>query len=149
MLEHLQTGHAGLNVSELNRSQVFYQELFGFEVMGESRVEGRKFLFLGDGENVLLTLWEQSTGRFEKRRPGLHHLAFQVGSPDALQEAQRRLEKLHVRFQYDGIVPQAEGTVSAGLFFEDPDGTRLEINCPIVASDRPIPVPGAPSCGFF
>jgi lactoylglutathione lyase len=104
-LEQLQTGHVGLKVSDLDRSQAFYQELFGFKPMGESRMEGKKFLFLGVGENVLLTLWEQSTGRFEKRRPGLHHLAFQVGSPDALQEAQSRLVRLHARFQYERIVP--------------------------------------------
>ena len=32
----LQTGHVGLSVSDLGRSKKFYQELFGFQVMGES-----------------------------------------------------------------------------------------------------------------
>jgi lactoylglutathione lyase len=30
-------------------------------------------------------------------------------------------------FAYDGVVPHGEGTHSGGIFFEDPDGTRLEI----------------------
>ena len=56
---------------------------------------------------------------------------------------------MNVPFIYDGIVPHAEGTQSGGIFFEDPDGIRLEIYAPSGAGDRQPPSPGAPSCGFF
>ncbi len=142
-------GHVGINVSDLDRSVEFYGQTLGYRKLGEGRHQESRYAFLGDGNDLILTLWQQSTGRFEKRRPGLHHLSFQVGTVEDLQRAEGRLRTLGVRFQYEGIVAQAEGLPSAGLFFEDPDGTRLEIFTPQGGSARALPVPGAPSCGFF
>jgi catechol 2,3-dioxygenase-like lactoylglutathione lyase family enzyme len=48
-LQQLQTGHVGLNVSDLDRSKAFYQNVFGFEAMGESRTKDRRYLLLDDG----------------------------------------------------------------------------------------------------
>ena len=145
----LQTGHVGLNVSDLDRSKGFYQKVFGFDVMGESREEGRRFVFLSEGSTLVLTLWQQGEGRFEKQRPGLHHLSFQVATIEDVKRAEEKLRALNVPFIYDGIVPHTEGSQSAGVFFEDPDGIRLEIYAPTGAGGRTAPSPGAPSCGFF
>jgi len=144
-----QTGHIGLNVSDLDRSKKFYQEVFGLTAVGESREEGRRFAFLGQEDKLVLTLWQQAEGRFEKRHPGLHHLSFQVASIKEVQEAARKLKALNAALIYDGIVPHAEGAQSGGLFFEDPDGIRLEIFALTGAGDHTAPTPGAPSCGFF
>jgi lactoylglutathione lyase len=54
----LQTGHAGLNVSDIGRSGKFYREAFGLEVLAESREEGYEFAFLARDEKLLLTLWQ-------------------------------------------------------------------------------------------
>ncbi len=148
-VKNLQTGHVGLNVSDLERSKGFYQQVFGLEVMGESHEEGRRFVFLSEGNTLILTLWQQGEGRFEKQRPGLHHLSFQVATIEDVKKAEERLRALNVPFIYDGIVPHTEGSQSAGVFFEDPDGIRLEIYAPTGAGDRSAPSPGAPSCGFF
>ena len=145
----LQTGHVGLNVSDLDRSKGFYQKVFGFDVMGESREEGRRFVFLSEGSTLVLTLWQQAEGRFEKQRPGLHHLSFQVATIEDVKRAEEKLRALNVPFIYDGIVPHTEGSQSAGVFFEDPDGIRLEIYAPTGAGDRTAPSPGAPSCRFL
>ena len=144
-----QTGHIGLNVSDLDRSKKFYQEVFGFTAVGESREEGRRFVFLGQEDKLVLTLWQQAEGRFEKGHPGLHHLSFQVAAIQEVQKASQKLKEMNVPLIYNGIVPHSEGAQSGGLYFEDPDGIRLEIYAPTGAGDHAAPTPGAPSCGFF
>lgn len=145
----LKTGHVGLNVTDLERSKGFYREVFGFEAMLESEEEGRRFVFLGDGERLILTLWEQSEGSFGTGRPGLHHLSFEVPSVDEVRGYEERLGGMGADFLYDGVVPHAEGAPSGGIFFLDPDGIRLEIYAPTGAEAEAVPVEGAPACGFF
>jgi catechol-2,3-dioxygenase len=146
---NVQTGHIGLNVSDLARSKQFYQQLFGFEVLGESQEVGRQFAFLGQDGMPVLTLWQQSEGRFAKHHVGLHHLAFQVGSIDDVRALEERLRALGTSFLYDGVVPHAEGADSGGVYIEDPDGIRLEIYSPTGAHGLAAPTADAPSCGFF
>ncbi len=142
-------GHAGLSVTDLDRSLAFYREILELEVIQVSADAGRRFAFLGAGGRLFLTLWEQSADAFEPRRAGLHHLAFQVPTLDAVQAAEARLRARDVVPRYDGVVPHREGGESAALFFTDPDGIRLEIYSPTGAAGLAAPVAGAPSCGFF
>lgn len=144
-----QTGHVGLNVTNLERSKKFYQNVFGFKTMLESNTEGRKFVFLGDGKNIKVTLFQQSNGQFDNHRPGLHHLSFQLASAEEVKQAERELQAMKVEFLYDGVVPHAEGADSGGIFFKDPDGIRLEIYSLTGVKGAAAPVPGAPTCGFF
>ncbi len=143
------TGHVGLNVTDLERSKRFYQQAFGFQVIKQSEETGRAFTFLGDGTRLVLTLWQQSEGTFRKDSPGLHHLSFEVSTLEEVREVEQRLRDMGAHFLYDGIVPHAEGAQSGGIFFEDPDGIRLEIYAPRGAGDLPAPTEDAPSCGFF
>jgi lactoylglutathione lyase len=96
----------------------------------------------------VLTLWEQSSGTFDSGAPGLHHLSFQAETIDAVRAAEERLKRRGVKFFYDGIVPHMEGAESGGIFFEDPDGLRLEIFAPTGAKGAPA-TGDAPACGFF
>jgi len=145
----VQTGHIGLNVSNVERSAAFYRAIFGFSVARESYEPGRRSVHLADGERLVLTLWEQSEGRFDTQRPGLHHLSFQVGSVEDVRAFEERLRQLDVHFLYDGVVAHREGSESGGIFFEDPDGIRLEIYTPTGLSGQAAPTPGASACGFF
>ena len=141
------TGHIGINVTNLERSSEFYQAIFGLRKSGGSDAAPHRFHFLGDGERLVLTLWEQSEGRFDASAPGLHHLSFQVDSVEEVRKAEKRLLAHGARFTYDGVVPHAEGAPSGGIFFEDPDGARLEI---FTAAGVEGTAPGqGPSCGFF
>jgi len=145
----LQTGHVGLNVSDLQRSKAFYQDVFGLAVQGESAEPGRSYVFLKDAARLVLTLWQQSAGVFPKDRPGLHHLSFQVGSVDEVAEHAERARSRGARMLYEGMVAHSEGASSGGAFFEDPDGIRLEVYCPEGMHDHQAPSGSAPSCGFF
>jgi lactoylglutathione lyase len=78
-------------VSDLNRSKQFYQQVFGFHVLMESQEASRPFAFLGEDSQIVLTLWQQSNGKFAKNVPGLHHLSFQVCTMDEVRDIEQRL----------------------------------------------------------
>lgn len=143
------TGHVGLNVSDLDRSVGFYRKVFGFDVAGESADEARRYAFLAQDGTLVLTLWQQSEGTFAPGLPGLHHLSFQVPDIDAVRRAEAVVRETGATIHHGGIVPHREGGSSGGLFFEDPDGIRLEIYAPSGADDRPAPRSDVPTCGFF
>jgi catechol 2,3-dioxygenase-like lactoylglutathione lyase family enzyme len=143
----MQTGHIGINVTNLERSTAFYAEVLNLTTL-RTAASPRPFTFLGDGDRLVLTLWEQSGSRFNSAAAGLHHLSFEVPSLDDVRAAEERLRARGATFAYDGVVPHAEGAQSGGIFFEDPDGTRLEIYAASGVSGS-APVAGAPTCGFF
>ncbi|HEY2204408.1 MAG TPA: VOC family protein [Pseudonocardia sp.] len=146
----LSTGHVGLNVTDLARSTDFYRRVLGLEVISAGQDGEREWAFLGRDGTLLVTLWRQSEGRFATARPGLHHLAFLVGSLDEVHAVRRTLRDIGADFQYDGVVPHAEGGDSGGVFFTDPDGIRLEVyTASGVTGAEPAPVGEAPACGFF
>lgn len=145
----LATGHVGLNVTDLKRSTEFYSDIFGLKILNNSETPGREFVFLGSGSALVLTLWKQSEGTYQTRVPGLHHLSFQAESIEQVQEAEKRLRDRKAKVYHDGIVAHGEHTSSGGIFFEDPDGIRLEIFAPSGAEQHAPAFTGAPSCGFF
>ena len=57
----------------------------------------------------------------DERRPGMHHLAFELGSEGELAEAEKRLEA-------EGIEPElvVDHPTKRAVFLKDPDGMRLE-----------------------
>ncbi len=144
-----QTGHIGLNVTDLARSTAFYRKVLDLDLIAEQNEGDKRFAFLGYGEDLVITLWQQSSGSFDASRPGLHHLSFQAENIEQVRRAESLLKRLGVPFLYDGVVPHGEGMSSGGIFFEDPDGTRLEIYAPAGAEGRAAPAPGVPTCGFF
>lgn len=144
------TGHIGINVSDLGRSVDFYAEVFGLDVVGreDGDTDGRRYAFLGHDGDLVLTLWEQATAPFDAAAAGLHHLSFQAEDVDQVQAAEQRLRSMGATFVHEGVVPHGEGVSSGGIFFLDPDGTRLEVFAPTGAT-APAPTAGAPTCGFF
>jgi lactoylglutathione lyase len=145
----LQTGHVGLNVTDLSRSIAFYREVLDLDLLGEQSEGERRYAFLGHEGTLLLTLWQQSSGRFATDLPGLHHLSFQVPDATAVRRAEATLRQLGAELVYGGVVPHGEGASSGGVFFTDPDGVRLEIYAPTGAESGTAPTQGAPTCGFF
>lgn len=149
VISKLRTGHVGLNVTDLARSLPFYRDALGFEVLGEGEEEDRRFAFLGQDGELTLTLWQQAEGAYAPTAAGLHHLALSADTVEEVRSYEGRLRGLGVAFAYDGVVPHGEGASSGGIFFHDPDGTRLEISVPAGAEGAEAPTSGAPTCGFF
>lgn len=145
----LTTGHVGLNVTDVDRSVAFYGAVLGLEVQASGAESGRRWAFLGRDGHLLVTLWQQSEGRFATERPGLHHLSFQVDSVEEVRAVQATLRGLSAEFAYDGVVPHGEGAASGGIYFTDPDGIRLEVYTPSGVEGAAAPTADAPTCGFF
>ncbi|MFE5914271.1 VOC family protein [Streptomyces wedmorensis] len=145
----LATHHVGLNVTDLDRSLSFYGDVLGFDVLGEGKEDGSRFAFLGQGGSLVLTLWQQADDAYAPGRAGLHHLAFEAESLDHVRAAEAALTARGATFAYDGLVAHREGAASGGIFFHDPDGTRLEISVPKGAEELSAPSDSAPTCGFF
>lgn len=154
----LRPGHVGLNVTDLDRSLAFYQDVFGLELLGRSTEDGRRFAFLGTPgvaseeflDKLAITLWEQSVGSFSTATPGLHHLAFHVGSVEEVERLRDQARDRGATLLYDGeIVPHSSDFESGGFFFLDPDGVRLEVCAPAGVAREHAVAGTAPSCGFF
>ncbi|HEY0457948.1 MAG TPA: VOC family protein [Pyrinomonadaceae bacterium] len=143
-----ETGHVGLNVKDLERSKEFYADVFGFEVSGESADANRKYALLAHNGKLILTLWQQSASGFSRQTAGLHHLSFQAKSAGQIEEIEAKLRARGTKLIYDGIVLHGEGAKSGGIFFEDPDGIRLEIFTTEGLEEYRAPATGA-ACGFF
>ncbi len=145
----LAAGHVGINVTDLDRSVAFYRNALGFEPMAVNNDGDHRYAFLGTDGTLRLTLWQQSNGRFSPETPGLHHLSFEAADIDEVRAVEAALKAHHVDFAYDGVVAHGEGATSGGIFFTDPDGTRLEVYAPNGAQTAPAPSGATPTCGFF
>lgn len=142
-------GHVGLTVSDLDRSQRFYQEVLGLSAAPVSGPDEEQGVFLSADGVLLVTLWEQGAGAFDSARPGLHHLAFQVPSRAAVEACLARVEQSGSRVFFGGVSSHREGGPSGGIWFEDPDGIRLEVFAASGFEEAPAPTGAAPTCGFF
>ncbi len=142
-------GHIGINVNSLEVGVEFYQKIFDFELLGESKEEGKKFAFLGNNGELLLTIWEQSDKKFSTSTAGLHHLAFVLSGKEELKQFEEKIEKYNVKKIYNDVVSHAEGMSSGGLYFFDPDGTRLEVYITEGLENCKPASQHAPSCGFL
>lgn len=145
----LAAGHVGINVTDLDRSVDFYRNALGFEPLAVNTEGEHRYAFLGTNGTLRLTLWQQSNGRFSTETPGLHHLSFEAASIDEVRTVEAALKALGTEFAHDGVVAHGEGSASGGIFFTDPDGTRLEVYAPSGAQTAPAPNGAAPTCGFF
>ncbi|HKD67378.1 MAG TPA: VOC family protein [Candidatus Binataceae bacterium] len=119
-------GHIGLNVSDLDVSEGFYQEVLGLRVLDESLKFPSRYASMARDGKTVLTLWEQGGGRIKKRHPGLHHLAFEVDSVEEVNRTKGLLDNLGAHWT-EGVRIYAEGTRAASIHFKDPDGIRIEL----------------------
>lgn len=134
--------HFALTVSDMERSQAFYQA-FGLDLLSEREVEGgyveeitgipgahvRIVHLTGYGHNVELLQYLAPAGADRSRAfedAGSAHLCFLTDDLDAECE---RLSRAGVSFRSPGPVTTTSGPNKGGrgIYVEDPDGNAVEI----------------------
>jgi hypothetical protein len=93
--------HIALNVSDVQRSQKWYQKHLGLKPTGE---EG--FLTTGKGWLAL----------FQGEKPGLNHYCYSIANYDPADAA--------ARLKAAGLTPKRRGD---RIYFDDPDGIECQV----------------------
>ncbi len=127
MIQARKLGHIVLNVCDAARSRDFYTRTLGLQVAHEDLAQGTVFLSFGR-EHHELALFQMATGEApEATQPGLHHMAWQLGTFEELQAAYRELKAMEVP-----VESTIEHNVTRSVYFRDPDGNRVELYCDMV-----------------
>jgi catechol-2,3-dioxygenase len=125
MIQLQRIGHVLLRVADIAQSKDFYTRVLGFEVVEEDPAHGGVFMTLGE-QGHTLDLVPVEHPEFDQRslgnRVGVHHIAFQVDSYDALKEAYFTLQDSGIE-----VVRAVDHVSQQSIYFHDPDGNRLEI----------------------
>jgi catechol 2,3-dioxygenase len=125
MIHLSRLGHVLIRVADTERSKAFYSNVLGFEVVEEDPEHGGVFMTLGEHGHTLdlSPVQDPATAQpLAQNRLGVHHIAFQVDSYEALKDAYFTLQEQGVK------IDRAIDHVSQkSIYFYDPDGNRLEI----------------------
>ena len=116
--------HAVLFVSELERAERFYREVFGMEVVAREPRANAVFLRLPrSGNHHDLGLFGVGTAGGPKRPGaiGLYHLAWQVDTIDELIDARESL------LATGALGGESSHGATKSLYGSDPDGNEFEI----------------------
>ncbi|HEU5387068.1 MAG TPA: VOC family protein [Streptosporangiaceae bacterium] len=126
--------HAVLYVHGLERTVDFYRSTLGFEVRME--IPGRAAFLRapGSSNDHDLGLFEigaapQSRAPGQPDRPGLYHLAWEVGTLADLAETREKL------VQAGALVGESDHRVSKSLYAKDPSGIEFEVMWRVPAQD--------------
>jgi len=124
----LRLGQVRLQVAELTRSLVFYEEVLGLRVL--SRTPTRATLGAQGDETPLVELHERAGARPVPRRGqlGLYHFAILLPDRPSLGRFVTHLAQTGVQ------VGMSDHAVSEAIYLTDPDGLGIE-----VYADRPRP----------
>jgi catechol 2,3-dioxygenase-like lactoylglutathione lyase family enzyme len=118
-------GHVVLQVTDLNRSLLFYTQVLGFkvtEIYSEDLQPGG-FAFLRchtDHHTIALV----GTGAGQSRHAELHHIAFEIGSVEEVFAVRERLREQGATITFEG---RRRAGCQIAVEFLDPDGHCLEI----------------------
>jgi catechol-2,3-dioxygenase len=129
MIQALKLGHVVLKVRDAVKSKDFYTRTLGLQVAHEGVYSERRMVFLSLGrEHHELALFQMATGEVPAAtQPGLHHMAWQLGSPENLRAAYAELKAMGVP-----IESANKHNATRSIHFFDPDGNRVELYCDMV-----------------
>lgn len=119
--------HLELYVRDLERSVEFWGWLLG-QFAYEPYQEWDEGISWRSGDTYLaFVLAPSGAGDLDRRSVGLNHLAFWVADHDAVDHLTKDLQERGVRVLYEDRHPHAGGPDHYAVFFEDPDGLKVEV----------------------
>ncbi|WP_341932217.1 VOC family protein [Streptococcus pluranimalium] len=121
--------HVEIYVSDLARSRAFYEYLlpqFGYDLyqdwaQGFSMKKAEQYIVFVQTPTAFLE------AGYHRCRTGLNHLAFHGGSREEIDQLRKDLLARGVKLLYDDRYPHAGGPDHYALYFEDPDGVKIEV----------------------
>ena len=143
MIEVNGMAHVILTVSQWDKARAFYCELLPF--LGLKKVyDGNNMIYHVGGRTALgiqRSAPDYATERFVQNRIGLHHLCLRARSREDVDKVAEKLRAMGAFIDRGPV----EGGWAPGYYyivFEDPDGTRLEVNFVpgkgLLATDPPL-----------
>jgi catechol 2,3-dioxygenase len=118
-------GHVNLRVADQEVSKRFYRDILGFVIAEEDPDHGGVFMTLGENFHTLDIGQHPAPSAAQRPRRdqiGLAHIAFHVGSYQALRQAYTHLVDHGVT-----ILRATNHVNQRSFYFTDPDGNTLEI----------------------
>ena len=129
MVEVNGIAHIMLTVSQFKECQKFYKKLLPF--LGLKLVFDGKDMCYHVGARTAVGIQrcapEHQDERFIQTRVGLHHFCFRGRSTTDIDEVYSLLQGMDAKI----VTPPKEGPWAPGYYsvlFEDPDGSRIEVN---------------------
>jgi Lactoylglutathione lyase and related lyases len=117
--------HIGLAVSNIEESAEFFTKLLGWEEV--KRRDDYPAIFVKD-DSLMITLWKTQTEepvKFDRKtNVGLHHLALQVNSKEAMYQLLDLLKQNHIEIEFEPTL-RGEGP-SMHMMCYEPSGIRVE-----------------------
>lgn len=118
-------GHVALRCADEDRSRAFYRDILGFQVSEQDPEHGGTFMTLGDNFHtidVFPTPDAENAQKPKMGQVGLFHIAFEVAAYEDLKDAYATLIRHEVPISHC-----TDHVSQRSIYFNDPDGNRLEI----------------------
>ncbi|WP_342433900.1 ArsI/CadI family heavy metal resistance metalloenzyme [Neobacillus sp. FSL H8-0543] len=115
----MKNAHIGLNVTNLEKSIVFYSNLFGVEPV-KVKSDYAKYLLETPGLNFTLNHRDEVTGN------QVGHFGFQVESTEEVMAHKYRLTEQGIQLQFDEINTTCCYALQDKFWVNDPDGNEWE-----------------------
>lgn len=150
--------HVGIVVSDLDKAIRFYEALTGTKIANQDVVGGSRMAAVQgldkvliqyanvhlDNLNIDLLQYDEPTpekAKYATNDIGAMHLCFEVDDMDAVFN---RMKKAGIEFQGEPMTFEAGDKLKNGIgtqvaYFDDPDGTHLEIIAPRGPFERKNP----------
>jgi catechol 2,3-dioxygenase len=125
MIRARKLGHIVLKVRDAAKSRDFYVRTLGLKIASERLDQGMVFLSCGEQHHDL-ALFQLASGETPaEAQPGMHHMAWNVGTFDDLRDAYHELKAAGVEMRL------TEHNVTRSIYVYDPDGNRVELYCDV------------------